>query len=184
MRLNDSLITEFEYNDKAYKIDLAFDNVLDVFDVLSDDDLREHEKAEISLSLLTGEDIKGIEAIELWNFVYKNYIKIASKQPIEYDIKGNPMPAQEDEEDEEYISLDQDAEYIYTSFQQAYGMNLINQQGKLHWHEFQTLLTGLPSDTIMQKIIQIRMWKPSKGESTEDKKNMSKLQKIYSLDVE
>ena len=49
MRLNDSLTTEFEYNDKAYKIDLAFDNVLDVFDVLSDDDLRGHEKAEINL---------------------------------------------------------------------------------------------------------------------------------------
>lgn len=184
MRLNDSLATEFEYNDKVYKIDLAFDNVLDVFDVLSDDDLREHEKAEISLSLLTGEDIKGIEAIELWNYVYEGYIKIASKQPIEYDIKGNPMPIQEDEEDEEYISLDQDAEYIYTSFQQAYGMNLIEQQGKLHWHEFQTLLTGLPSDTIMQKIIQIRMWKPSKGESSEHKKNMARLQKIYSLNVE
>ena len=184
MRLNDSLTTEFEYNDKAYKIDLAFDNVLDVFDVLSDEDLREHEKAEINLSLLTEEDVKGIEAIELWNHVYENYIKIESKQPIEYDVKGNPMPVQEEDDDEEYISLDQDADYIYTSFQQAYGMNLIHQQGKLHWHEFQTLLTGLPSDTIMQKIIQIRMWKPSKGESTEYKKNMSHLQKIYSLDVE
>lgn len=180
MRLNDPLVTSFVYEGKEYRIDLAFDNVLDVFDVLSDDTLRDYEKAEISLALLLGEQ-DYVPSVELWNHIYKNLIEIKRKQPIEYDLKGNPMPVQ-DEDSKKMIDLEQDAEYIFASFQQAYRMNLYEQQGKLHWHEFKALLNGLPSDTIMQRIIQIRMWKPSKHESSEYKENMRKLQKIYALE--
>lgn len=182
MRLNDPLITSFLYEDKEYAIDLTFDNVLDVFDVLDDKVLRDHEKAEICLALLLGEQPYE-PTIELWNYIYESFIHIESKQPIEYDRKGNPMPVR-DEDKKNFIDLDKDAEYIYASFQQAYNMNLYQQQGKLHWHEFQSLLNGLPSDTIMQRIIQIRMWEPSKHESSEYKQSMRKLQKIYALDEE
>lgn len=34
MRLNDSLITSFVYNEKEYTIKMAFDVVLDAFDVI------------------------------------------------------------------------------------------------------------------------------------------------------
>ncbi|WP_339147634.1 Gp15 family bacteriophage protein [Sutcliffiella sp. BMC8] len=181
MRLNDPLVTSFLYQDKKYPIDLAFDNVLDVFDVLGDKTLREQEKAEICLALLLNESFKGHEAIKIWNFIYESIIKIESKQPIEYDLKGNPLPVQE-EDTKSLINLDKDAEYIFASFKQAYNMNLLEQQGKLHWHEFQALLNGLPSDTIMQRVIQIRMWKPSKGESSEYQQAMKRLQKVYALD--
>ena len=92
MRLNDPLVTSFVYNDDGYTIDLAFDNVLDVFDVLEDQSLRDYEKAEINLELLLNETLNGKEAVELWNYVYEQFIEIKSKQPIEYDLKGNPMP--------------------------------------------------------------------------------------------
>lgn len=183
MRLNDPLVTSFEYEGRNYEIDLAFDNVLDAFDVLGDQELREHEKADICLGLLLGDDCE--TSVELWNHVYERFIKIEKKQAIEYDLKGNPMPAPEDDDDRQLIDLEQDAEYIFASFQQAYGMNLHERQGKLHWHEFQALLSGLPSNTIMQRIIQIRMWKPSKGESSEYRETMRKLQRAYALeDVE
>lgn len=184
MRLNDPLVTSFSYEGKEYVIDLAFDNVLDVFDVIEDKTLRHYEKAEICLLLLLDESFKGEQAINLWNYVYEFFIKIEEKKPIEYDLKGNPMPVPEDDDNEHFIDLEQDAEYIFASFKQAYNMNLFHEQGKLHWHEFQALLNGLPSNTIMQRIIQIRMWKPSKGESSEYRENMRKLQKIYALDEE
>ena len=180
MRLNDPLVTSFVYEGKEYNIDLAFDNVLDVFDVLSDNTLRDYEKAEICLELLLGEQ-EYEQSVGLWNHIYENYIEIKREQHIEYDLKGNPMPVKE-EDGKHVIDLERDAEYIYASFQQAYGINLFEQQGRLHWHEFKALLNGLPSDTIMQRIIQIRMWKPSKHESNEYKENMRKLQKIYALD--
>lgn len=181
MRLNDPLITSFIYEDEEYNIDLSFDNVLDVFEVLADEILRDLEKAEIALELLLDETVKE-NSLELWNYVYEEFIVMKTKQPIEYDLKGNPMPIHEDDEDVRLLDLDQDAEYIYASFMQAYDMNLYRQQGKLHWHEFKALLNGLPSDTIMQRIIQIRMWKPSKHESSEYKESMRKLQKVYALD--
>ncbi|MBW4827651.1 MAG: bacteriophage Gp15 family protein [Clostridiaceae bacterium] len=180
MRLNDPLITSFIYDGKEYTIDLAFDNVLDVFDVLNDDTLRNNEKAEIALELLLDEHIEE-DIIGIWNYIYKEFIEVKSKQYIEYDLKGNPMPIQ-DEENDSFIDLDKDAEYIYASFMQAYNIDLYEQQGKLHWYEFKALLNGLPSNTIMQRIIQIRMWKPSKHESSEYKENMRKLQKVYALD--
>lgn len=182
MRLNDPLVTSFSYNKKEYPIDLSFDNVLDVFDVIKDKTLRDHEKAEINLELLLNEPFKGLEAIELWNYIYEEFIKFEKKQPIEYDRQGNPMPVYEDDEEKQYMDIEQDAEYIFASFKQAYNMNLFKEQGRLHWYEFKALLSGLPSDTIMQRIIQIRAWEPSKGDSSETKENMKKLKKIYALD--
>lgn len=182
MRLNDPVVTSFLYDGKEYTIDLAFDNVLDVFDVLDDKDLRNHEKAEICTALLLNESLHGEEAVNLWNYIYENFIHIENKQSIKYDLKGNPLPVQE--ETKRPIDLDKDAEYIFASFQQAYGMNLFHEQGKLHWHEFKALLNGLPSDTIMQRIINIRLWEPTKGESSEYKQAMRELQELYALDDE
>ncbi|MCM3618753.1 bacteriophage Gp15 family protein [Sutcliffiella horikoshii] len=181
LRLNDPLVTSFFYQEKKYTIDMAFDNVLDAFDVLGDQTLREQEKAEICLVLLLNESCKGEEAINLWNYLYERFIKVENIQPIEYDLKGKPLPVRE-EVSKNLISLEKDAGYIYASFQQAYNLNLFDQQGKLHWQEFQALLQGLPSDTIMQRIIQIRMWEPSKGETSEYKQAMKKLQNLYALD--
>jgi len=180
MRLNDPLITCFVYKDQEYQIDLSFDVVLDCFDVMKDKTLRDGEKAEICLELLLNESIKGKEAIELWNYIYKEFIDIEFKQPIEYDLKGNPMPSRK-EKSEKIIDIHKDAEYIYASFQQAYGMNLFKEQGKLHWHEFHALLNGLPPDTVMQRIIQIRLWKPRKGDSAEYKETMRKLKRMYAV---
>lgn len=179
MKLNDPLITSIEFENKKYNIDLSFDNVLDVFEVLSDDYLRDYEKIEIALKLLLDEEIRDIE---LWEYIYKEFILIETKQAIEYDLKGNPMPTMEEDEEGSFIDLEQDAEYIYTSFMQAYNIDLYQEQGRMHWHKFKALLNGLPSDTIMQRIIQIRVWKPSKHESSEYKEQMKKLQNSYRLE--
>lgn len=180
MRLNNRLTTSFAFDGIEYDIDLAFDNVLDVFDVLQDKELREYEKAQINLALLLDEQEYN-NPIELWNYIYENFIHKEVKPPIEYDLQGNPMPQHEEDEQEAYYDLVQDAEYIFSSFQQAYGMNLFKEQGKLHWFEFRALLNGLPSDTILQRIVQIRAWEPSKHDSAEYKESMKKLQKAYAL---
>lgn len=179
MRLNDTLVTSFKFNNRKYDIDLAFDNVLDVFDVMADETLRDYEKIETNLALLIG-DQEYEDSTKLWNYIYTNYIEQENKRPIQYDRKGNPMPPKPSENKPVY-DLEQDAEHIYASFQQAYEMNLFEQQGKLHWFEFRALLNGLPSNTMLQRVIQIRSWKPSKGDSAETKKNMKELQDIYKL---
>lgn len=182
LRLNDPLVTSFVYKDKEYEIDLSFDNVLDVFDVFKIPYLHPYLKAKKSLEYLLGEGRYDEEqSIELWSYVYKNFIEFKKSRPIEYDLKGNPMPVRGGEDEESYLDITQDAEFIYASFVQAYNIDLYQQQGKLHWHQFKALLHGLPSNTIMQQIIQIRTWKPSKHDNAENKENMKKMQGIYAL---
>lgn len=186
MRLNDPLVTSFSYENKEYDIDLSFDTVLDVYDVLDNDKIRDHEKARLCLILVIGEhDKRGIEAIELWNYIYLNFIHVESKKVVKKDLLGNPIPVpKEEKENKRLIDFTKDANYIYSSFMQAYNINLIDEQGKLHWKEFLALLDGLPSNTKMREVMRIRDWKPSKHDSKEYKEQMRELQEFYSLESE
>lgn len=184
LKLNDPLVKSFDYDEVKYSIDLAFDNVLDVFDVLSDKELRDHERAEICLELLMDQEFDRNNVIDLWNYVFDQFIHTKQKQLIEYDRLGNALVVEEEEEHEKLMDLDQDAEFIFSSFIQAYGINLHEVQGKLHWHEFKALLNGLPNNTIMKRIIEIRAYEPSKHDSSEYKQSMEKMKRRFALDVE
>lgn len=185
MRLNDPLVTSFVYEDKKYDINLAFDVVLDVFDYLDDKTLREYEKARISLVLLLGDqDYDQSKTIDLWNYIYESFIHIEEKVAVEYDLKGNPMPSSDENDNKKIFDLEHDAEHVYSSFMQAYRIDLFEQQGKMHWFKFKSLLNGLPDDTPLKNIMSIRNWKPSKGDSDEHKKSMEKLQRLHALPEE
>lgn len=189
MRLNDRLLNSYEYNGTEYPIDLTYDNVLDMFDVLADDDLNEYDKAKLNLMyLFDGEHldpdratIAPEDAVETWNDIFENCISVADKEVLDYDLQGNPMPKKTTKK---LIDIEKDAEFIFSSFHQAYRIDLFDEQGKMHWLKFQALLNGLPENTIFKRIIQIRAWEPSKHESKEYKDSMSKLQEIYSLEDE
>ncbi|AMQ06728.1 Gp15 family bacteriophage protein [Sporosarcina psychrophila] len=179
MRLNDPLVTSFVFDGHEYKIDLAFDNVLNALSVFDEIDLRDYEKADIALALLVGVEYQA-NTNDLWNYVCETFIHVEDKRSIEYDRKGNPMPVQK--ESKQSIDFNKDAEFIFASFMQAYRVDLFKEQGSLQWSQFKALLSGLPSDTIMQRIVQIRLYEPSKGESGEYKQAMRDLQNAYSLE--
>lgn len=183
MRLNDPLVTSFLYKDTEYSIDLSFDNVLDAYDVLDRKHLRDYEKARLCLSLLLDEqEYEASETIELWNYIYLSFIHVEQKEVVKKDLLGNPLPQPKGDDDGPIMDFNQDANYIYASFMQSYSINLIEQQGKMHWKEFLALLDGLPNNTRMKEIMQIRSWKPSKNDSAERKEQMKKLQEFYALD--
>src|SRR5690625_2268474 len=184
MRLNDRLVTSFIFNNKKYDIDLSFDTVLDVFDVQSDENLRDYEKLEISLALLLDDQgYDKFEMVDLWNHIYESFIDIAKeKEVVKYDLEGNPMPRKSKGKDVKSFDFEDDAERIYASFMQAYNINLFEQQGKMHWHEFTALLNGLTSKTVLQRVMQIRQWEPTKHDSAEYKKEMQELQDLYALE--
>lgn len=178
MRLNDPLITTIEYKENEYEIDLSFDNVLDVFDIMQDEEFLPYERAEIGLALLIGEnELEILDQLDLFEMIWEEYINIGEEEFVERDLNGNPMPAKKTDK---IIDLQKDAKFIYASFRQI-GINLFNEQGKMQWVEFQALLEALPDDCIMSKIIKIRTYEPSKGESADHKLEMMKLKKKYSL---
>lgn len=182
MRLNNPLATSIFFKGKNYPLDLSFNRVLDVLEVLERKDILGPHKLKIVMSILVG-DISGLtykELADLWVLIRDDYINLSEKQHIKYDLQGNPMPVEEDDDSNRVLDIQQDAKYIYASFRQI-GINLFAEQNKMQWSEFQALLEALPDDTIMQKIIQIRCWEPVKGDSTKYKMRMRKLQDKYQL---
>lgn len=187
MRLNDRLVTEIDFQGKVYPLDLAFDNVLDVFDIINSDEMNEYEKLDLILEFLVGrEDQKEYadfneldfeNQLELYQTIMDTHISNTEEQFIELDVLGNPMPKIDEEK---IIDLEADAKFIYASFLMI-GINLFEEQGKMQWVEFQAILQALPDDCIMSKIIQIRQWEPKKGESTDYREEMRRLQDKYRL---
>lgn len=175
---------EIEVNGQKVPIHTAFDVVLRVLDVLQDPQLSETGKLRIILQLFFGKETEFLELpaedqATLFHQVFSMYVKQEEKK-VSYDLQGNPLPEYE-EDTKACYSLKEDAPYIYASFMQAYGIDLLEEQGKLHWFKFQALLSGLPEDTKFRQVVAIRMWeKPSKSKNAHEKQ-MRELQKIYAL---
>lgn len=184
MKLNDPLVESFEFRGEIYPIDLSFNKVLDVFDVIDDDFLNEAEKCFLCLDILLDRtDLPFTYAVDLWVYIKTNFIDAERPEKPQLDIKGNPMPVVKEKEDnKKVIDLSLDAEFIYASFRQAYQINLLKEQNRLSWIEFKTLLNALPDDTVMQRIIAIRQWEDDGEGSKKYRDNMRKLKAKYSLD--
>lgn len=182
-KLEDELIVGSE----VYKLNLSFDNVIRLFDMLNSSDLEDFQKPHFALLMLTGESFEkySIEDVVLFlDEVIKEHIKNEEFNSVEYDLTGNPMPVKEIEEEQEQLySLKYDSDYIFASFLQAYNIDLIEMQGKLHWRKFNALLNGLPDNTKFMEVVKIRSYKPSKHYSSEYKEHMRKLQRQYELPI-
>lgn len=177
---------EIEFNGNAHSINASFDNILSIIDLMSEKSINDAQKLSIALKMLFGKETFLVklpveEQLNIFNIVFENYIARESKpKQIKYDRQGNELPEFK-EDRERYYSLKFDADFIYASFMQAYNIDLVEQQGKLHWFKFRALLSGLPEDTKFRQVISIRMWKkPSQSKNAEEEQ-MKKLKKIYAL---
>jgi len=125
---------------------------------------------------------------KVFKSVFEEHISLADVEDnhVEYDLAGNPMKttANDDTKQRAPYDIRYDGDYIYSSFVQAYNMDLFDMQGKLHWRKFNALLSGLPEGTKLTEVIKIRKWKPQKGDSAEYKEEMRRLQKDYALPYE
>lgn len=199
-KLTDKLVID----DKEYALDLSFDNILKMFEMMRDDDIPEYIKPHFAIRMLISKSLAGNtreEKAESFNNDFANYsIEEMSKvfksvfeehislsdvkdNHVEYDLAGNPMKttASDDTKQRAPYDIRYDGDYIYPSFLQAYGIDLFDVQGELHWRKFNALLSGLPEGTKLIEVIKIRKWKPQKGDSAEYKEEMRRLQKDYAL---
>lgn len=199
-KLDDKLVID----DKEYLLNLSFDNVLKMFEMLRDEDIPEYVKPHFAIRMLISQSLEGEtredkakafndtfedfsieEMSEVFKSVFEEHISLSDVEDnhVEYDLAGNPMKttASDDTKQRAPYDIRFDGEYIYASFLQAYHLDLFDMQGKLHWRKFNALLSGLPEGTKLMEVIKIRKWKPQKGDSTEYKEEMRKLQKDYAL---
>ena len=183
MKLNEPLVNSFELNGRSYAVDHSFDLVLDVFEMFDSDVMNDLEKMRTAILMLTDEAVDNPEEIvAVWSYIDEHFLR-AKKERVVYDRNGNPMPVVKNEDDDiRLIDFEVDAMDIYASFMQACNINLFEAQGRLTWIEFVALLNGLPTDTSLSRIVQIRSWKPSKNDSSEYRSEMRRLQMKYNLD--
>lgn len=120
------------------EIDTSFRNMINYTIALGDNELTLAEKFQIGIRLLykepqyTPDEIEGL----LW-FYSCGEIKESSKENSTND----------NSDEEEIVDFELDAEAIYSSFLQAYGIRLTDSY--MHWWEFKALMFSLPEDSIM-----------------------------------
>lgn len=131
---------------RKYTINLSFDRVLKWFDFLDKNEgLNAEEVADIGYSIFVITPQKA-------NIYEKSAVMLEVTKKIK--IEGRKLNKKTD--DTAIIDFKVDSGYIYAAFMQAYGVDLYEQQGKLHWHKFIALLQSLPDNTRMREIMSIR----------------------------
>lgn len=166
------LSNEFSYQGRSYKLDLSFDTVISFYQLLDDDHFTAEEKASIAFEMFFGFEPKNpdfaISAFEqISSYLRQQPYGNDVEEDVGTDMQGNSISAVK------YYSFTQDAEAIYSSFREQYGINLLKEKGKMHWDEFKALFAGLSDKTYMSRIIQIRMRDTSelKGQELTDALN-------------
>lgn len=72
----------------------------------------------------------------------------------------NSTPKKTGSNFEQVVDFVDDGEFIYSSFLQAYNIDLLKVD--MHWWIFKALFLGLPEDTKIKQIMGFRGYKPSK----------------------
>lgn len=177
---------EIEINGKVYPVDMSYDNIIRLFDLLEDKTIEELHKVIIGMKILLDCNVLKVdETCDLETFIAA-FVTIKTEFIIDkgngeplVDLQGNPMPQPKNKE---LYSLNHDADYIYASFIQAYGIDLIEVRGELDWRKFNALLQGLPSNTRFKEVVDIRQRPFATGKDNQkENKNLRDLKNMYAL---
>ena len=154
--------TERERKGYTYSLNLSFKAVLLCLDIFKDDQLDDQEKAVLAMDTLIIDehpyDIQMLEAV----------LELIT-------------PKKQNKAKEKVIDIEKDYDLIVAAFRQTYGINLVDNN--MHYLEFVALLNGLPGNTRLADVIQIRtMPVPRPGErSPEDIAEILRLKAEYTL---
>lgn len=167
------LPTSLKVGKLRFRINPSFQIVLKCFDIISDKLLTDSQKIDICVSSFLRPRWAGIILPQKCKaHLFKAYINnfVSIREP-----SGNSQPR--------VMDFKQDAEAIYSSFWQCYGIDLLGKDKDLHWWAFSCLLSGLSEDTKLMQIVSIRtkpMPKPTKY-NAEERKQLAKLKAAHRI---
>lgn len=164
------------FKGKKYRINTSFDVVLLVYRLYEDKELEAGDKINQSLKMLTKNPLKvwlltDLEKIELLDKIMNEKIKLPQRPKI-----GQPK---------RIMDFEADSDYIYASFKQAYGMDLIEERGRLGWRNFCELLDGLPDKTKLKEVMRIRAMEVPETTryNQKERQNIMELKAYYALPI-
>jgi len=179
--LHKKLETEIKVKDEYYQINLSFNNIMQLLDLINDKSRSDDEKIYYGIYILLGcvLDLEIEEQVKLFETLIETFIHSDDEIDIPVDLEGNVMPSVERKKSYDLVH---DASYIYTSFWQAYHIDLFDEQDKLDWRKFKALLRDLPDDTKFKQIIDIRTRPYPKGKGMgEERKRLKDLKRAFAL---
>lgn len=168
-------------------LNLSFDNVLMLWELFDDKTVPENIKPTIALNMLVVDSVllgqlDNRTREQLFKDVMKDKLNIDLNSPrkkseITKESDGNKAPAIP------IVNFAVDAERIYASFLQDYGMNLLEQQGKLTWEEFIALFNNLSEKSPMRIAIHYRTCEIPKKDKTngDERKRIKQMKELYEL---
>jgi len=169
-----SPIQEYKWNGLLIDVNLAFDNVLMLLELLQDEDFKPHERLYIGFELFT--DDETAERFDAETRV--GFMIDMMRDLLELDI-------QKETDDTSIPAFDfiEDAGRIYSSFLYDYQIDLHQKQGVLSWADFLQLLENLSEETQFQKAVGYRTMKvPRRTEyNKEDVKHIEDMKKKYAF---
>lgn len=164
------------YGGHWYRTRPAFDTVLAVQRLYKDPDLTDADKIEQALRMLVGGWRASLlplaQKAALLSEVVKREIELPKRPPARHSQR--------------LVDFNLDGEYIYASFLQAYGIDLLEEQGRLHWKKFIAMFEGLPEGTKIREIMKIRgteLPAPTRY-NQKQRQHLMELKAYYALPVE
>lgn len=168
------------FKGKKINLTLSFDIVLRAFELLEDDDFTNPEKWVLLARMFAEneEDLNDMDFNDITvfvNAVFNNFINESEDKEEEQapaDGEATEAPA-----DEAIFDFVEDAEYIYSAFLFDYNIDLLEQQGKMHWRKFKALFKGLSSKSRFKEIIEIRTAEVPKA-TKDNKDEIAKIKRL------
>lgn len=180
-----SLVEDLEHtlyiDNKEYSFDMTFNNVLNFYELLENDNLKSFEKVSLAFDKFYIDDPAVEFTYEQKSKAVEDIVDYLSQTPY-----GNDEPEYQSNtfsEPDKLFSYSQDAGAIYASFLMDYGIDLIKERGKMHYLTFRALLHGLSEKTHFQRILSVRS-QTTAGLEGDQLTNLLDLQSYYALDSE
>lgn len=173
------------------ELNLAFDNVLVFLDMFGNEELHIETRLKLALTMLVVDQsiLSPIaEHGKLIDFTFdmlRDKLNIRMRDEDKLPVKAdNHTEGEEKDEPVPVFDWKEDAGYIYSSFLFDYGIDLIEQQGKMTWDRFITLFHDLSEKSKMGQAMYYRTCeipKKEKGGDNEERKRIIKMKKYYML---
>lgn len=140
-----------------YKVNLSFNRVIKVFEIIADDSLGEDEKTAESFSLLVVDDkLKDIPLDEKAVLIQELMNEITKKPYGNIERPTGGGNEQNQVSNPPNFDFKQDAGAILASFFQQYGLDLTKEYDRMNWEVFISLFDNLNGDTPIQQIRSYR----------------------------
>lgn len=174
--LTDPPATHVWHENRYYTVNPSYDIVLDLQKMYGDSRLNDVDKINTALRML----IVRPKRIHMSTNQKMNLLQAIYDQCIKIPERHSPKNQQK------VFDFEFDGEYIYSSFMEEYGIDLIEQRGKLHWKKFLALFQGLSEKTKIREVMKIRSMEiPSPNRhNRKEIQSIMELKSYYALPVQ